>query len=135
MRGGSQHLLRAEAGPELLDPVHDLLIRLWADEPEVPAASRVRFETAVAEIAANIAEHGAGAGARQVTLELSSAADGLQAVFEDDGDPALLPPEDVFLPPDDAERGRGLAMARAAVDSLRYRRDGGTNQWVLRLRV
>lgn len=135
MHGGPHHHLRAAAGPDLLGPVHELLARLWADEPDVPAASRLRFETAVAEVAANIAEHGAAAGARHVVLELRSSPDGLHAVFEDDGGPLQLPPEDTALPPDDAERGRGLVMARSAVDSLQHRRDGGTNRWVLRLAV
>ena len=135
MRGGAHHQLRAGAGPELLGPVHELLTRFWADEPDVPVDRRVRFEIAVAEVAANIAEHGAAAGAREVVLELRSSPDGLHAVFEDDGGPLQLPPEDTALPPEDAERGRGLVMARSAVDSLQHRRDGDTNRWVLRLAV
>lgn len=135
MHGGPHHHLRAAAGPDLLGPVHELLARLWADEPDVPAASRLRFETAVAEVAANIAEHGAAAGARRVTLELFRADGVLEAVFEDDGGAASLPPEDAPPPPDDAERGRGLLMARTALDSLQHQRDGATNRWVLRLRA
>jgi serine/threonine-protein kinase RsbW len=135
VRGGSHHQLRAEAGPDLLGPVHELLTRLWADEPEVPVDCRVRFEIAVAEVAANIAEHGAAAGARHVVLELRSSPDALHAVFEDDGGPVQLPPDHAPLPPDEAERGRGLVMARSAVDSLQHGRDGGTNRWVLRLAV
>ena len=34
-------------------------------------------------------------------------------------------------PAGDAERGRGLLLARAAVDRFSYERDGGTNRWVL----
>ncbi len=129
MRGGASHLLQATAGPELLGPVHDLLTRLWADEPDVGQQDRVRFETAVAEVAANIAEHGAAAGAARVTLRLSSNRDRIQAVFEDDGAPVETGPEQP--PPVDAERGRGLPLARAAVDRFSYERDGTTNRWVI----
>ena len=129
MRGGANHRLQATAGPELLGPVHDLLGRLWADEPGVDEPDRVRFETAVAEVAANIAEHGAASGAARVTLRLSSSRDRIQAVFEDDGAPVATEAEQP--PAVDAERGRGLLLARAAVDRFSYERDGATNRWVL----
>ena len=129
MRGGASHLLQATAGPELLEPVHDLLARLWADEPGVDERDRIRFEIAVAEVAANIAEHSAGAGAARVSLQLSSSPDRIQAVFEDDGAPVEARPEQP--PAGDAERGRGLLLARAAVDRFSYERDGATNRWVL----
>lgn len=127
MRGGASHLLQATAGPELLEPVHDLLARLWADEPGVDERDRIRFEIAVAEVAANIAEHGAGAA--RVSLRLSSSPDRIQAVFEDDGAPVEATPEQP--PAGDAERGRGLLLARSAVDRFSYERDGATNRWVL----
>lgn len=127
MRGGASHLLQATAGPELLEPVHDLLARLWADEPGVDERDRIRFEIAVAEVAANIAEHGAGAA--RVSLRLSSSPDRIQAVFEDDGAPVEARPEQP--PAGDAERGRGLLLARAAVDRFSYERAGATNRWVL----
>jgi serine/threonine-protein kinase RsbW len=127
VRGGASHLLQATAGPELLEPVHDLLARLWADEPGVDERDRIRFEVAVAEVAANIAEHGAGAA--RVSLRLSSSPDRIQAVFEDDGAPVEARPEQP--PAGDAERGRGLLLARAAVDRFSYERDGATNRWVL----
>ena len=127
MRGGASHLLQATAGPELLEPVHDLLARLWADEPGVDERDRIRFEIAVAEVAANIAEH--GAGAVHVSLRLFSSPDRIQAVFEDDGAPVEARPEQP--PAGDAERGRGLLLARSAVDRFSYERDGATNRWVL----
>ena len=129
MRGGADHLLQATVGPGFLGPVHDLLTRLWADEPDVGQQDRVRFETAVAEVAANIAEHGAAAGAAHVILRLSSSPDRIQAVFEDDGAPVETGPGQ--SPAVDAERGRGLLLARAAVDRLSYERHGTTNRWVL----
>ena len=129
MRGGADHLLQATVGPGFLGPVHDLLTRLWVDEPDVGQQDRVRFETAVAEVAANIAEHGAAAGAAHVILRLSSSPDRIQAVFEDDGAPVEVRPEQP--PAGDAERGRGLLLARAAVDRFSYERDGATNRWVL----
>ncbi len=122
-------MLRAPAGPEALGQVHDLLAQLWVDEPGVGEADRLRFETAVAEIAANIAQHAAAAGARELELRLHGLPDRLEAVFEDDGGPVAPGPGG--WPPDDAERGRGLELVRTAVDALHYERDGARNRWVL----
>jgi serine/threonine-protein kinase RsbW len=109
--------------------VHDLLARLWVDEPGIGEPVRLRFETAVAEIAANIAQHAAASGARVLELRLRGLPDRVEAVFEDDGGPVAPGPGG--WPPDDAERGRGLELVRAAVDALRYERDGGRNRWVV----
>ena len=124
---GPTHVLRAPAGPEALGPVHDLLAELWAGEPGIGEPARLRFETAVAEIAANIAEHAAASGARRLELRLCGLPDRVEAVFEDDGGPVAPGPGG--WPPDDAERGRGLELARAAADVLRYERDGARNRW------
>jgi serine/threonine-protein kinase RsbW len=124
-----EHLLRVPAAPESLGQVHELLTELWRAASAVPPSDRVRFETAVAEIAANIAEHAAASGARHVELRLRGLPDRVEAVFEDDGGPVAPGPGG--WPPDDAERGRGLELARAAADVLRYERDGGRNRWVV----
>jgi serine/threonine-protein kinase RsbW len=126
---GPTRVLRAPAGPEALGPVHDLLAQLWADEPGIDEPVRVRFETAVAEIAANIAQHAAASGARVLELRLHGLPDRVEAVFEDDGGPVAPGPGG--WPPDDAERGRGLALVRAAVDALHYERAAGRNRWVV----
>ena len=125
----SEHVLTAPAGPESLGRVHELLAQLWAGEPAVGDRDRLRFETAVAEIAANIAEHAAASGARRLELRLRGLPDRVEAVFEDDGGPVAPGPGG--WPPDDAERGRGLELARAAADVLRYERDGARNRWVV----
>jgi serine/threonine-protein kinase RsbW len=122
-------VLRTAARPEALGPVHDLLAALWAGEDDVGEPARMRFETAVAEIAANIVEHAAASGARELELRLRGLPDRVEAVFEDDGGPVATGPQG--WPPEDAERGRGLELARAAVDALRYERDGGRNRWVV----
>ncbi|MGY1705230.1 ATP-binding protein [Geodermatophilus sp. SYSU D00697] len=131
MRGGASHQLRSTAGPELLEPVHALLARLWADEPDVGTRDRIRFETAVAEVAANIAEHAVAAGAARVSLRLSSSPQRLRAVFEDDGAPVDPSALERPAPAGGAERGRGLSLVRAAVDEVRYERQGPINRWVL----
>lgn len=123
-------VLRCEARPECLDRVHDLVARLWDTADGFSDDARIRFETAVAEVAANVVEH-AGSGDRAVALVLRLARrDGrVVAALEDDGRPAEVDLGALRFPADDAESGRGLALARAAADELTYGRDGDRNRW------
>jgi serine/threonine-protein kinase RsbW len=121
------------AAPDSLEAVPALVAALWADRPGTPDRARLRFEIAVAEVAANIVEH-AGAGRHGVTLSLRLAGDAeaVHAEFEDDGGPADVDLDSSrAMAPEDAERGRGLPMTLAAVDRLTYERRDGTNRWSL----
>jgi serine/threonine-protein kinase RsbW len=126
------HVVRTAAGPEALEQVHALLEELWLALPDVAEGARVRFSTAVAELAANIAEH---AGATWMEVRVESAPGSVTAELRDDGRP--LPPGvlDAGWPPDDAERGRGLALNRAAASSLDHRRETSGNRWTVVVRT
>jgi serine/threonine-protein kinase RsbW len=128
--GGAPLVLRVPARPEALEQVHALLARLWAQAPGMPVDCRTRFETAVAEVAANVVEHAAaGPAPVQLVLRLSARDGGVLARFEDDGRPAPVDLGAARLPGEDAESGRGLWLARATADELTYTRDGGLNSW------
>jgi serine/threonine-protein kinase RsbW len=124
------------ASPECLEKVHGLLEQLWDGRSGVDLAERMRFELAVAEVAANIVEHAAGAGRDPVDLNLRLTAydDRVEARFRDTGQEATVDVGDASLPADDAEAGRGLAIALAAVDEVTYQRDGDVNCWLVVLR-
>ena len=134
-----------------LAQVHAALERFWAELATTPAERptvvwRMQFATAVAEIAGNIAAHAhVGEPGGTLRLRLSAYPDRVEARFSDRGAPYALPVQaawpataqaalDAFdLELDDVpERGRGLALTRAAVDELHYRRTPtGRNHWRL----
>jgi serine/threonine-protein kinase RsbW len=89
------------------------------------------FETAVIEVAGNIVQHGAGAGSVNCNLILEVYPDRLDAHFKDDGGTAYVDIGAAHMPEALAETGRGLAMAKAAVDVLTYERRNGGNYWKL----
>ncbi|MBT2513142.1 ATP-binding protein [Arthrobacter sp. ISL-30] len=125
------HELHACADPECLGKVHDLLARMWETSPEVSELDRAMFETAVIEIAANIVEHGSQEGSILCNLILEVYPDRLDARFKDDGRIAQVDLDAAAMPDDFAESGRGLAMAKAAVDVLTYHRHNNDNYWTL----
>ena len=120
--------LRAPVEPASMDRVHEELEELWQQAPDVGVEDRIRFETAVAEIAGNIVQHSGGASGH-FELELRADAERLEASFRDHGQRVDLDLSTVHLPDELAESGRGLALTLAAVDELEYRREGRINHW------
>jgi serine/threonine-protein kinase RsbW len=116
-------VLRTTASPASLDEVHELFARLWADAPEVPRADRTAFESAVAELAANIANTRREA----TTWRCSSCSEhprtGSRLSWRTRGHPRR------------AESWRSTATVwsspGALTDELVYERDGGVNRWFL----
>jgi len=134
--GVAHYQLIAPARPESVDLVHEVIAQLWTHEPAPSMLDRIRFETAVIEILGNIVEHAAlvdppDAHPRQFDLVVTCEADAIEARFGDDGKPVEIDLEQVAMPGEDAEDGRGLAMASAAVDELSYQRIGPVNHWRL----
>ena len=127
--GRPEHSLTAPAESASLEQVHAALEALWGEYDDVTPSDRILFETAVIEIAGNIAQHASAGVPLQFTLNLWVEPDRVEAEFRDHGRRVDIDLDVVVLPDDSAESGRGLAMARAAVDELQYRRDGSTNHW------
>ncbi|MGW5324192.1 ATP-binding protein [Rhodococcus pyridinivorans] len=113
-----------------LDRIMDLTAEMFAAE-QLDDSDRMPFELAVAEIGANIIEHAGHGELVTLTLQLQLFPDRLEAWFVDNGNPARVDLRSVELPDALAERGRGLAIALAALDELEYRRRTGTNRWKL----
>ena len=134
------------ATAEELAALHAALDRFWDAVDAVlaqppPQDWRLRFVTAVAEVAANIVRHAYPIGANRgsLRLRLRLYADRVVASFADRG--VGFVPGEVQGPPgaDPAELpegGFGLALARASLDRLEYRRTPtGTNCWRLTKRL
>ncbi|NGP04195.1 ATP-binding protein [Rhodococcus sp. 14C212] len=128
--GARAWALTTVTGADTLTGVHALIEEMMS-AGRVEDADRFQFEIAVAEIAANIVEHAGDGDPVTMRLELRLCSDRIEACFHDDGRPARVDLETVRMPGDMAERGRGLAIALAALDELSYRRRDATNRWIL----
>jgi len=126
--------LRQEAVPEAIEAVHAELDAIWSDAPFVPEMDRMRFTTAVIEAATNVVQHAVPETARPVELgvEVTVTPAALTAGVSAYG---AVKPGDVdggaAMPGEEAESGRGLALIRALVTTVTFRREDGTNTWVL----
>lgn len=116
------------AGLSTLDDVQTALDDFWSHHDEVPSEVRMEVGIAAAEIVANILEHGRAGG---LHMEIQVLPDAVEIEFTDDGSPAEVDLFAVHMPDEDAERGRGLALAQAALRLLAYFRDEVGNHWTL----
>ncbi|MET3805327.1 serine phosphatase RsbU (regulator of sigma subunit)/anti-sigma regulatory factor (Ser/Thr protein kinase) [Nakamurella sp. UYEF19] len=127
-----ERTLRHCVRPADLDRIHQLLSDLWSDEVAVDGQDRIGFELAVIEVAGNIAEHSLQSPAFECDLVVRIQPDQLEAEFNDTGEPLEIDLEATEMPDEMAENGRGLAIAKMAVDELSYRRNGAVNTWRIR---
>ena len=90
------------------------------------------FESALAEIGANVLTHGRRHGPDDAPVEYVLRLDGLLAIatFTDRG-PPLHNQLTRAMPEPSSESGRGLAIARQVLDELGYEREGEVNKWRL----
>ncbi len=125
--------LHACADPDCLGTIRGRVARLWADVGGVSAIDQMMFEMAVIDIASNIVRHGrpesTADGSMTCNLILEVYSDRLDARFRDDGRTAHV--DAAAMPGDLPENGTGLAMAKAAMDVLRYERCDDANYWTL----
>ncbi len=126
---GGEYRVDTLAVPETLNLLHDLLDRVRDENPDVEATDLMLFETAVIEIANNVVEHGRPPGTIRYSFTLDVESDQLLGHLSDGGPP--LDDPHAPMPGPDSENGRGLALARSALDDLVYERVGEHNKWTM----
>lgn len=130
MSHSESRVLDTAAGPDTLGDIEAALERTWSAHPHVPEPVRMHMGIAAGEIGANILEHAAGGRIIHVGMDVWVHPDQVHVEFTDDGAPFEADLDAVTMPDDMAERGRGLALARAVLEQLIYRRSD-VNHWTL----
>lgn len=130
----ARRTLRQTALPAAIEAVHVELDELWDDASFVPDMDRMTFATAVIEAASNVVQHAVPESAVPVELgvDISVTPITLQACVS--AYHAACPDRidaDAAMPDGEAESGRGLALIRALVTTVTFKRQDGTNIWIL----
>ena len=123
--------LQAASKPDFPGEMERALEKAWAEHPEVPGNIRIDVSTAAAEVGNNILNHSGRDRDVRIRMEVLVPGDHVRVEFADDGPPAEVDIESARMPDVMAENGRGLALARACLAELSYRRDDSSNHWTL----
>lgn len=126
--GGNEYVLEGFAVPDQLDAVHSLLAQAASEHPDLDPMDVMLFETAVIEIANNVVEYGRPEGAVRWKFTIRVREDEIEAELDDTGQ-TFTPAQGSAMPGEDAESGRGLAIAEAVLDQIEFKRMGDTNHW------
>jgi glycosyltransferase involved in cell wall biosynthesis/anti-sigma regulatory factor (Ser/Thr protein kinase) len=119
------------AGPDFPAEIQRTLDEAWARHPEVPEAIRMEVGIAAAEVGNNILDHAGRGRDLRIRMQVLVPGDHVRIEFIDDGLPADMDLASIRMPDVMAESGRGLALARASLRDLTYRRDPAGNRWTL----
>lgn len=123
--------LRTVCGPHALAAIADAVTEVWACNTGIPETIRRQVDMAVAEIAANIVEHAGRVPAATVEMQMTVHPDHVEIAFTDTGVQATVDLDNVQMPDELAERGRGLPLAKAVLAQLVYQRSDLGNHWTL----
>lgn len=122
--------------PNDVDEVHDSVDDLWHRNADLGTNERMRFETALLELAGNVIEHAEGNERLLCQLTLRRTSTVLEAVLSDSGAEVQVPFRVEMPDPDEmAESGRGIAMIELLMDDFSYERDSEGNRWRLVMRL
>ncbi|WP_181158441.1 ATP-binding protein [Leucobacter massiliensis] len=124
----TEYTLEGFAVPEQLDAVHTLLAQAAGDHPWLDPTDVMLFETAIIEIANNVVEYGRPEGEVRWKFTIRVHEEEIEAELEDTGQ-TFTPEHGREMPGEDAEGGRGLALAEAVLDQIEFQRFEDTNHW------
>ena len=126
--GGKDYVLEGFAVPDQLDAVHALLARAASEHPGLDPTDVMLFETAIIEIANNVVEYGRPEGEVRWRFTIRVREHEIEAELDDTGQ-SFTPAQGKAMPGEDAESGRGLAIAEALLDRIEFKRMDDTNHW------
>lgn len=126
--GRNEYTLEGFAVPDQLDAVHALLEQAASDHPELDPMDVMLFQTAIIEIANNVVEYGRPEGEVRWRFTIRVLEDAIEAELDDTGQ-TFEPERGREMPAEDAEGGRGLAIAEAVLDQIEFKRMDDTNHW------
>ena len=130
---GEAYELSGLAVPEDMERLHGLLEQASRENAHVSDEDVMMLEKAVMELANNVVEHGSVRRPVRWSFRLEVRDEELRAELSDSGEayPDWQPEGEHEMPDPLEESGRGLPLASAVLDELRYSRVAGVNVWTM----
>lgn len=117
-----------------INTVHDYIERVWAENDDLDEMDRLRFETAIIELAANVIQHGDNGDGVSAEVLITVDSDTIRGRITDSSEAGRVELALREMPDEMAESGRGIAFIQRLVDVLHYERREGENVWMIEKR-
>ena len=117
-----------------INVVHAYIERVWAAHDDLDVMDRLRFETALIELAANVIQHADDGNGIIADIAIVVDGDLIKATISDSSPAGLVDLSMREMPDELAESGRGIAFIQRLVDIFHYERRDDENLWVIQKR-
>ena len=117
-----------------INVVHAYIERIWALHPDLDVMDKLRFETALIELAANVIQHADDGKSIVADVSIVIDSDYIHGRISDSSPAVKVDLTRREMPDGDAESGRGIAFIQRLVDVLHYERRDEENLWVIEKR-
>jgi len=117
--------------PDDINTVHDYVQRVWDSAPDLDSMDKLKFETAIVELAANVIQHADDGDGVRGTVVVTVDGDRIRGSVTDTACASTVALEPREMPDQSAESGRGIAFIQRLVDVLHYERRDGENLWMI----
>jgi serine/threonine-protein kinase RsbW len=123
-------VLKLSSPPDDVNDVHDFVEAQLSRHPDLDELDRMKFLTALIELASNVIQHADTGSGVTCTLVLRVDHQNIHAQLSDSSEVGGIKLATGRMPEDElAESGRGIAFIQALVDDLHYERVGDRNLW------
>ena len=117
-----------------INTVHDYIARVWAEHDDLDEMDRLRFETAIIELAANVIQHGDNGNGVSAEVVITVDDEVIHGRITDSSEAGRVELALRDMPDEMAESGRGIAFIQRLVDVLHYERRADENVWMIEKR-
>jgi serine/threonine-protein kinase RsbW len=114
-----------------INVVHAYIERVWAEHPGLGVMDRLRFETALIELAANVIQHADDGNGIIADITISVDDTTITGNISDSSPAGMVDMSMREMPDEYAESGRGIAFIQRLVDVFHYERRDDENFWVI----
>ena len=117
-----------------INVVHAYIERVWAEHDNLDMMDRLRFETALIELAANVIQHADDGNGIIADISIEIDGDSIRGTISDSSPAGMVDLAMRDMPDELAESGRGIAFIQRLVDVFHYERRDDENLWVIQKR-
>ena len=130
----TEEVLTLRSPADDINVVHAYIERVWSRHPDLDRMDRLRFETALIELAANVIQHADDGNGIVADVSIEIDDEYIRGHISDSSPAGKVDMAMRAMPDEHAESGRGIAFIQRLVDVFHYERRDDENLWMIQKR-